>query len=94
MSLSNILDGKTIAMGALTSLVGYVFYGFINLQAKVDTIDTKQVQVQGEQRDLWGKYNEDVDDKIDFMKDYYEFKVDNESRWTQYWKERYEENKK
>ncbi len=94
MSLSNILDGKTIAMGALTSLVGYVFYGFINLQAKVDTIDTKQVQVQGEQRDLWGKYNEDMDDKIDFMKDYYEFKVDNESRWTQYWKERYEENKK
>jgi hypothetical protein len=94
MSLNNILDGKTIAMGALASLVGYVFYGFINLQAKVDTIDTKQVQVQGEQRDLWGKYNEDMDDKIDFMKDYYEFKVDNESRWTQYWKERYEENKK
>ena len=91
MSLDNLVDGKTIAMGALASLVGYVFYGFINLQAKVDTIETKQVQVQGEQRDLWGKYNDDLDNKIEFMKDYYEFKVNNESRWTDYWKERYEE---
>jgi len=83
-----------VILTVLGSLVGYVFYGHINLSAKVETINTRQDQVIGEQRDLWGKYNEDMDDKIDFMKDYYEFKVDNESRWTEYWKERYEEVKK
>jgi hypothetical protein len=57
MSINNLLDGKTIAMAALASLVGYVFYGFINLQAKVDTMEAKQQQVISEQRDLWDKYN-------------------------------------
>lgn len=68
MGISDI-DGKTIAMGALASLVGYVFYGFINLQAEVKTIKTKQDQVISEQRDLWGKYNDAGKMTMDFMID-------------------------
>jgi hypothetical protein len=93
MSISNLLDGKTIAMGALASLVGYVFYGFINLQAKVDTMEAKQEQVIGEQRDLWSKYNADLDKKIDFMKSYFDAKVENEKRWSEYWREKYNSTK-
>jgi hypothetical protein len=90
MGLDNLLDGKTIAMGALASLVGYVFYGFINLQAKVETMEAKQQQVMSEQRDLWGKYNADLDKKLVFLQDYMQSKVDNEKRWAEYWKEKYE----
>jgi hypothetical protein len=56
MSLANI-DTNQILMGILGSLVGYVFYGHINLEADFKTIKTKQEQVITEQRDLWGKYN-------------------------------------
>ena len=68
MPISDI-DGKTVSMGALASLVGYVFYGFINLQAEVKTIKTKQDQVISEQKDLWGKYNEAGKMTMNFMID-------------------------
>ena len=74
MALSNI-DGKTMALAALASLVGYVFYGFIELQALVDTVVTKQEQVIGEQRDLWGKFNNDQADKFTFATEFWQFKV-------------------
>jgi hypothetical protein len=93
MPLNDLLDGKTIAMGALASLVGYVFYGFINLQAKVDTMEAKQEQVISEQRDLWNKYNADMDKKIEFLKTYFTTQVDQERRWSEYWKEKHESNK-
>jgi hypothetical protein len=93
MSLDSLLDGKTIAMGALASLVGYVFYGFINLQAKVDTMEAKQIQVMSEQRDLWNKYNADIDKKLDFLQNYMQSKVDNEKRWSEYWKEKHTDKK-
>ena len=69
------IDGKTLAMGALASLVGYVFYGFIHLQALVDTVVTKQDQVRSEQRDLWNKFNQDQNSKFEFAVKFYEFKV-------------------
>jgi len=93
MSLNSLLDGKTIAMAALASLVGYVFYGFINLQAKVDTMEAKQQQVISEQRDLWNKYNADMDKKIEFLKTYFNTQVQQENRWSEYWKQKYEDNK-
>jgi hypothetical protein len=90
MSLSE-LDGKTLVLAAACSLVGYVFYGHINLEAKVETIDTKQTQVIGEQKDLWSKYNAEALYKIEFMKEYYEGRLEDEQRWTDYWKEKAED---
>ena len=93
MSLDNILDGKTIVMAVVASLTGYIFYGHINLSAKVETVVTKQEQVVSEQKDLWGKYNEEAMYKIQFMKEYYTDKVNNETRRVEYWKEKYNELK-
>ena len=93
MSLDSILDGKVIVMAVMASLTGYIFYGHINLSAKVETVVTKQDQVVSEQRDLWGKYNDEAMNKIDFMREYYTDKVNEEKRWGEYWKEKYEEIK-
>lgn len=57
MSLANI-DTNQILMGILGSLVGYVFYGHINLEARVSGIVIEQAQGKSERRDLWGKYND------------------------------------
>ena len=57
MSLANI-DTNQILMGILGSLVGYVFYGHINLEAKVSVQEIQMEQVQSELRDVWGKYND------------------------------------
>ncbi len=88
MSLNDLLDGKTMMMGVLASLTGYIFYGHISLAAKTETIETKQDQVLSEQRDLWNKYNADLDKKLEFMKEYYIYQIENEKRWTNYWKQK------
>lgn len=87
--LENV-DGKMIALAAASSLTAYVFYGHINLVARVDTIQTKQEQVISEQRDLWGKYNKDLEQKVNFMQEYYGNRLEDEKRWTYYWKEKAE----
>jgi hypothetical protein len=92
MALNDFMDGKMAVMAIAASLTGYVFYGHINLVAKVDTIDTKQVQVIGEQKDLWGKYNDEAMYKVKFMQEYYEGRLEDEKRWTDYWKEKSESN--
>ncbi len=83
-----------VILTVVGSLVGYVFYGHIQLDAKVSTMESKQEQVISEQRDLWGKYNDEAMYKVEFMKEYYIDKVDNEKRWGEYWKEKYIELKK
>ena len=85
MSLPDI-DTNKILMVILGSLVAYVFYGFIDLSAKVDTIETKQNQVIGEQRDLWDKYNDDQRTKFDFAVKFYEYKLEQENTWKEYYK--------
>jgi hypothetical protein len=57
MSLANI-DTNQILMGILGSLVGYVFYGHINLEAKVSVHDIQMKQGISERKDIWNKYND------------------------------------
>lgn len=73
---------------ALGSLVAYVFYGFIGLSAEVKTLHPVINQMKSEQDDLWSKYNQDQNDKVSFIKDYYQFKVDEEKRWVEFYKEK------
>lgn len=89
-----MLDGKVMMMAVLASLTGYIFYGHINLAADVKTVITKQEQVVGEQKDLWGKYNDEAMYKVEFMQEYYTKQVNDEQKWTSFWKEKYEETKK
>jgi len=94
MSLDNFIDGKTMVMAVVGSLTAYVFYGHINLSADIKPIGTRLEQVESEQKDLWGKYNDEAMYKIEFMQEYYKDKVANEKRWSDYWKDKYKEIKK
>ena len=87
MSLADI-DNKTVLMAVMGSLIGYVFYGFIELSAKVDTMATELHQVQSEQRDLWNKYNQDQQTKFDFAVKFYEYKLEQEQTWKEFYKDR------
>lgn len=79
-----------IVLAVLGSLVAYVFYGFINLSAEVKTLHPVINQVVSEQDDIWNKYNQDQKDKIEFIKNYYEFKVAEEKRWVEFYKQKSE----
>jgi len=77
-----------IVVTILGSLVAYVFYGFINLSAEVKTMHPVIEQVKSEQNDLWSKYNENQKEKINFITDYYMFKVEQEKVWVEFYKEK------
>jgi hypothetical protein len=67
-----------IVVTILGSLVAYVFYGFINLSAEVKTLHPVIKQ-------------QDINtDKVDMIKDYYQFKVDEEKRWVDFYKDKSE----
>lgn len=91
---NDLFNAKTIMMGIVGSLTGFVFYGHINLKARVDTIETKQNQVLVEQRDLWGKYNQEADYKINSIRTYYKDKLRDESEKVEFWKQKFQETKK
>jgi|GEM_PF-4240016 len=100
--MKDLFDAKTMIMAVAASLTGYVFYGHINLNAKVDTIETKQVQVMSEQRDLWGKYNSagetitnfminDAREKEQIKETIKDVELRETQRWLEYWKKKAEE---
>lgn len=69
------IDPKTVLMLIASSLTGYVFYGHISLQAKVETMQAKQDQVLSEQRDIWTKYNNDIENKFKMLEKFMEFQL-------------------
>ena len=77
-----------IVVTILGSLVAYVFYGFINLSAEVKAMRPVIEQMEGEQKDLWNKYNDDDKDKVVFITNYYESRLKSEVRWTEFYKEK------
>jgi len=89
-----LLNTKTLMMGVLASLTGFIFYGHINLKARVDTIDTKQIQLMAEQRDLWSKYNQESQYKINSIRTYYQDRLIDESEKKNYWKKKFEDIQK
>ena len=56
MSLANI-DTNQIMIVVLGSLISYVFYGHINLEATVSGVVIEQAQGKSERVDIWNKYN-------------------------------------
>ena len=89
-----LLNTKTLMMGVLASLTGFIFYGHINLKARVDTIDTKQIQLMAELRDLWSKYNQESQYKINSIRTYYQDRLIDESEKKNYWKKKFEDIQK
>lgn len=56
-------------MAILGSLIGYVFYGHIALEAKVSVLEIQLEQVRSETKDIWGKYNSAGQQMMDYMID-------------------------
>ena len=69
------IDVKTILMGILASLCGYIFYGYIELSAKVETQQTIIEQHDSELNDIWGKYNADIEKQFAMFEKFMEFKA-------------------
>jgi hypothetical protein len=65
---------KDILMGILASLCGYVFYGYIELQAKVQQQEKVIEQNSSELDDLWGKYNADIEKQFLMFEKFMTFK--------------------
>ena len=69
------IDSSKILMGILASLCGYIFYGYIGLSSKVESMATKMHQMESEQKDLWGKYNAELENRHHDIKDFYIFQL-------------------
>jgi hypothetical protein len=68
------IDTKNILMGILASLCGYIFYGYIELSAKVDTQQTIIEQHDSELNDIWSKYNADIEKQFTMFEKFMTFK--------------------
>ena len=77
MSLSDI-DQKTAVMGIMGSLMAYNFYGRIEDAANIQSMQQEIIQLKGEQRDLWGKYNADISEKTSMMMDMADYMFEQE----------------
>ncbi len=95
MSIGEI-DSNKILMAILGSLVGYVFYGHIRLEATVGVHDIEINQGESERIDLWGKYNDAGEKFMDFLiqdarekESLREEIIKNDLKHTEYWLEYY-----
>ena len=60
------------------------------MSAEVKTLHPVIKQQDSELDDLWHKFNDINTDKVDMIKDYYQFKVDEEKRWVDFYKDKSE----
>ena len=84
------IDFKTVLMGILASLCGYIFYGYIELAAKVETQETIIKQHDSELNDIWSKYNDDIEKKFIMLEKFMEFKNDESKEMERLRNELYE----
>ena len=68
MNADNI---KTILLGIIGSLASFLFYGYIDTADKLEKVDTRLIQAESELDDIWGKYNKEQDEKMNFIREFY-----------------------
>ncbi len=96
------IDTNQILMAILGSLVAYVFYGHIALEAKVSVHDLQLEQDGSELNDIWGKYNSAGEQMMNFMirdarekeelkEEILTLELKESERWLEYWKAKAQE---
>lgn len=70
------IDFKVILIAIIGSLVGYVFYGHIQLEADVSVFRERQQQQESEIDDLWEKYNKEQSMKFEMAAKFYQMQID------------------
>jgi len=58
--------------------MAYMFYGRIEDASNIQTIQQEIIQIKSEQRDLWGKYNADIDEKGAMMMNMANYMIEQE----------------
>jgi hypothetical protein len=61
---------KNILLAIVGSLCSFLFYGYIETVDKLEKVDTRLLQAESELDDLWGKYNKEQDQKMEFYKEF------------------------
>ncbi len=77
MSLS-VIDQKQAAMAIMGSLMAYNFYGRIEDAANIQAMQQEIIQLKSEQRDLWGKYNDNEKEKGAMMMNMADYMIEQE----------------
>ncbi|MCK5605516.1 hypothetical protein KAR91_26725 [Candidatus Pacearchaeota archaeon] len=93
MSFDLAKDKDMILKAVGGSLMAYLFYGHIALQAKVGTLEAELVQAKSELDDIWGKYNGSQEMFMNHGMSEMEYKVKQAEKWEALYKEKYEELK-
>jgi hypothetical protein len=62
---------KNILLAIVGSLASFLFYGYIETKDMLDKVDTRLQQAESELNDLWGKYNKEQDEKMNFIREFY-----------------------
>ena len=72
----------------LGSLIGYVFYGHIELASEVHSLQTTVEQSKGELKNIWVKYNDGQKMFVDHSMNEMKYKVKQAEKWEQFYKEK------
>lgn len=69
---------RQAVLAVMGSLMAYNFYGRIEDAANIQAMQQEIKQIKGEQRDLWGKYNADIDEKGQMMMNMANYMIEQE----------------
>ena len=68
----NLEQLKNILLAIVGSLASFLFYGYLETKDKLEKVDTRLIQAESELNDVWAKYNKEQDDKMVFIKEFYQ----------------------
>ena len=61
---------KNILLAIVGSLASFLFYGYIETKDKLEKVETRLSQAESELDDIWGKYNDSLEEKMNFYKEF------------------------
>lgn len=69
---------KNAVLMIMGSLMAYNFYGGIDATSINKSQEGEIVQLKSEQRDLWGKYNDDIKEKMEMIQSMGDYMIEQE----------------
>ena len=61
---------KNILLAIVGSLASFLFYGYIETKDKLEKVETRLSQAESELDDIWSKYNDSLEEKMNFYKEF------------------------
>ena len=83
-----IMIGVGVITAVLGSLIGYIFYGHIELASEVHSLQTTVEQSESELNDIWTKYNNGQKMFVEHSMEEMAYRVRQAEKWEQFYKEK------